>query len=468
MAVATPLKPHGAVTADSAAKSGTTARDVRPRDVEIERHSLAAILDLLRTGQAATRLELEKASSLGRAVVLDRVASLTRLGLVEAGEAAPSMGGRAPRTIRFRADAGLILVAAFDRSSIGIGLADLAGRMAFEHHEAADLADGPEAIIARLDTLIDWVLDQHEDRRALWGIGIGIPGMVETQPGGAFALQRLHLGAAWSDSLAIERLIVRHRAPVWVRSTFQMAAIGELGPSRPDRQHSILFADLGAELSAGLAVEGRLQPGAQGVAGQLGHIWAGEAAARTVCRCGNTGCLETVAGSDAVVRAATEAAISGGSRRLADTLAAKGEVTVADVGLAAQLGDAVSAQLLARCGQLVGATLAALVNALNPSSVVLGGELAQTGDILLAAVREAIYRHSHPLATRDLRIVRSNMGRSAGLAGAALIAADALFRPEVLGEWIGLGTPVRHPAMAGLLAQATAALGGQPASHSAG
>ena len=468
MAVATRVKPHRPAVTDLVASSAATPGDARPRGVETERHSLAAILELLRTGQAATRLELEKAASLGRAVVLDRVASLTRLGLVEPGEAAPSMGGRAPRTIRFRADAGLILVAAFDRSSIGIGLADLAGHIVFEHHEAADLAAGPEAIIARLDTLIDWVLDQHEDRRELWGIGIGVPGAVEAPPDGAFALQRLHLGAAWSDSLAIERLIVRHRAPVWVRSTFQMAALGELGPPRPDRQHSILFVDLGAEISSGLAVQGRLQSGAQGVAGQLGHTWAGEAAQQTLCRCGNTGCLETLAGSDAVVRAATEAASDGRSRRLAEMLAAKGELTVADVGVAAQRSDAVAAQLLARCGRLVGVALAALVNALDPSSVVLGGELAQTGDILLAAIREAIYRHSHPLATRDLRIVRSNMGGSASLAGAALIAADELFRPEVLGEWIGLGTPLRHPAMAALLAKATAALAGQPPSHAGG
>ncbi len=416
-----------------------------------------AILDLVQSGRAATRLELEKASSLGRAVVADRVAALTRIGLVEEGAPGQSMGGRAPRTVRFRSDAGSILVANLDRSTLGVGLADLAGRLVFEHHEAADLSSGPGPIISRLGTLFDWVLDQHEERRDLWGIGMGVPGAVEAPSEGAFSLQRLTFSPSWPESLAVERLVARHRSPVWVRSSVQMATMGEFGPPRPGRKQDILFVDLGTEISAGLVSAGSLHRGAQGIAGQIGHIRTGEDN-RIICHCGNTGCLETLAGGDAIARAATEAAQDGRSRRLAETLSANGEIGVADVGLAAHLGDAVAAELLVRCGRLVGVTLAALVNAYNPSSIILGGELARTGDILLAAIREAVYRHSNPLATRDLHIVRSNMGRSAGLAGAALTVVGELFKRELLGEWISQGTPIRHPEMPALLARADAAL----------
>ena len=123
-----------------------------------------------------------------------------------------------------------------------------------------------------------------------------------------------------------------------------------------------------------------------------------------------------------------------------------GEINAADVSHGAQLGEAFCAEILARCGRLVGQCLAPLVNLLNPAVVVLGGAVAQSGDILLAAVREAIYRQSHPLVTRDLRIVRSQMGDSAGLVGAAEIVCDEIFAPASMQEWIAHGSPRRYPA----------------------
>ena len=143
---------------------------------------------------------------------------------------------------------------------------------------------------------------------------------------------------------------------------------------------------------------------------------------------------------------------------LAETLIQAGGITVADIGAASQLGDAVSAELLARCGLLIGTMLATLTNAMNPSTIVIGGEVAHTGEILLASIREGIYRHSHPLATRDLRVVRSSMGRSAGLAGAALVAVEEIFDPRFVDGWVTAGSPLRHPDVAGLFEDVGAAL----------
>ena len=108
-------------------------------------------------------------------------------------------------------------------------------------------------------------------------------------------------------------------------------------------------------------------------------------------------------------------------------MARHGDVTANDVGHGAQLGDAFCAELLWRSGRLIGEGLAPIVNLLNPAVVVLAGALADSGEILLAAVREAIYRRSHPLATRDLRIVRSQLAGSAELVGAASHAAEQVF-----------------------------------------
>jgi len=109
--------------------------------------------------------------------------------------------------------------------------------------------------------------------------------------------------------------------------------------------------------------------------------------------------------------------------------------------------------LLARTGRLIGYTLAALTNSYNPSLIVLGGALAQSSDILLAAVREAVYRRSHPLVSRDLRIVRSQMGSSAALVGAAISVSDETFEPHTLSAWVSFSSPLKHPDVQTLIKQ---------------
>jgi predicted NBD/HSP70 family sugar kinase len=421
--------------------------------LDSERYSLVAVMELVRSGRANTRLEIERLSGLGRAVVTDRLGTLTELGLVEEGELGPAIGGRAPRRVQFRADAGRILVATFDRATIGIGLADLAGRLRVEHYEAVDPAAGPAGTVGRLDTLFDWVLEQYQDGAELWGIGLGVPGSLYAAE--APARDRTALGAALDlDEVVLTKaLVARYRAPVWVRSLIQLMTVGEFGTrleaGMTDRD--ILYVDLGDEISAGFVSDGRLHRGAQGVAGHIGHIAVGNSA--EVCRCGNTGCLELTAGGGAIAREGLQAARDGRSRTLAEVLQANRQITVTDVGFSARLGDPFCAELLSRCGQQIGRALAAVINTINPAVIVLGGEVARTGDILLAAIREAVYRHSAPVVTRDLRIIRSQMGRSAGLVGAGLLAADALFAPEMLGGWITAGTPRRHPEVKTLLAR---------------
>ena len=257
--------------------------------------------------------------------------------------------------------------------------------------------------------------------------------------------------------MLIERIIHRYGCPLWARSAIQMTTMGILSEVDPKRSRELLCVDLGTEINAGVVSEGRLLRGAQGIAGQIGHIFVGDAAG-AVCRCGNTGCLETVAACEAVAREGLRAARDGGSTRLADVVKRTGTVTVADIGRASRLGDPFCADLLARSGRQIGDALATLVNLLNPAVVVVGGELAQTGDICLAAIRELIYRRSHPPMTRDLSVIASRMGRSAGLVGAAAVVAEEIHAARFLEGWITAGSPVVHPEVGALVQEASKAL----------
>ncbi len=428
--------------------------EIRPRRVEATRQSLAGILTLVRDGDASTRLALEQATGLGRATIVDRLTTLTRYGLLAEDTLGPAQGGRAPRLIRFRAGSGLILVAFLDRSVLGVGVADLNGRLLVEHHEAIELSTGPQAVLGRLMTLFDWALEQHQADRDVWAIGVAVPGPVELSAGEPFASPVFHFDPSWWEFDFVEQLAARFRAPVWVRSAVECMTLGERKAGNAQDSDNFLFVKLGRGISTALFADGRLVRGAQGAGGLLGHILQ-DPNSDEVCHCGNTGCLEIVAGGDAIARDGANAARDGQSPQLARMLEASGEITANDVGMAAQLGDSFCTELLARRGQMIGVALAAVANTVNPSTIVLGGDIVQTGDVMLSAVRQAVYLHAHPLTTRELRIVKSQMGGSAGLLGAAEVAVGALFAGPSLENWIAYGSPLDHPEFAARLSQAT-------------
>ena len=413
------------------------------RAVESERQSLAAILNLVRGGQAETRQDIERKAHLGRAVVADRLATLVGFGLIDESGVGRSLGGRAPRLVRFQPDAGRLLVALLERDTIGVGVADLVGRLSVEHYEEVEAGTPSDLLIDRLMALFAWLTDKN-GRDQPWGVGIGLSPSIDLQPGAT----RMDSPGTRDDrgSTFARTLASRLGVPVWVRSAVQMATFGEASTLPRDRVHDFLLVDLGADIMVGVVADGRLVPGAHGAAGQFGHVYAGDGH-DAVCGCGNVGCLQTVAGCESIAREGLAGARTERSPALAETLARTGLVSVADIGTAARLGDPFSAELLSRSGRLIGTALASLVNLLNPATILVGGELAQTGDICLAAIREAIYRHSQPLVTRDLLIQRSRMSHSSSLAGAAAVVIDEIFAPPLLETWITTGRPLsRLPA----------------------
>lgn len=425
-------------------RSGTRARG-RPRTTETAGASLVEILNLVRTGRATTRQDIERIGEFGRAVVTDRLGILAETGLLDERELGAASGGRAPRRVRFVADRGRVLVATLTQAAVGVGVADLSGRLLMEHHEAADLTAPPAAILERLLALFDWILSRRGPTSATpWGVSVSVPTPVAGGDEGAFLTHTPPILPGWDDVPFVETLTRRYRAPVWMRSSVETMTMGELHEGAGVGHRTMLFVKVGQRIGAGLISEGRLYRGALGATGLIGQM--------PVQSDGRTGTLDALAGSEMIAREGRAAVDEGRSPILADIERRQGGLGAAEVSQAAQMGDAVAIDILSRSGRLIGQVVATLANMLNPEVIVLSGSVAQSNDILLAAVREAVYGASHPLVTRDLRIVRSQMGSSAGLVGSAAIAVEGMFAPLVLKDWILAGHPSGHPGLASPLA----------------
>jgi len=231
--------------------------------------------------------------------------------------------------------------------------------------------------------------------------------------------------------------------PVWVDNDVNVMALGELTAGCGRGVDDFVFVKIGTGIGAGIVVDGRIHRGAKGSAGDVGHIHV-QAGREVTCRCGMSGCLEAFAGGAALARDAEAAAREGRSDFLSALLEEKGFLDAADVAVASKHGDPVGIELITEAGRLIGQMLTGIVNFFNPSLIVIGGGVAGAGDLLLATIRQAIYRRSLPLATRDLTVRRSALHDRAGVIGAATMAANELFAREYLPLWLAAGSPAGH------------------------
>ncbi|MBO0805511.1 MAG: ROK family protein [Nocardiopsaceae bacterium] len=405
---------------------------------------LAAVLALVRSGRARTRLELSRQGMLGRTVIAQRVAQLIDMGLVSEGQLGQSTGGRAPRQLDFRAAAGTLLLADFGATSLSAGVSDLSGGLAARHEERFDIAAGPERALSRLVTVFDRLLaEAGRQASGVWGVGVGVPGPVEFSTGEPISPPIM---PGWDGYPIRRQLAGQYGAPVWVDNDVNLMALGELSAGSARGEQQVVFVKIGTGIGAGLISAGKLHRGAQGCAGDVGHVAVG-GHPDVICRCGNRGCLEAMAGGAALGRDGAEAARAGRSDRLAAVLAGGRDVRADDVAQAANCGDPVGVELLVRAGRMIGEVLASIVNFYNPSLILIGGGVARAGDLLLASIREAVYRRSLPLATRDLRIELSALGDRAGLLGAASMVTEELFAPARLARWLDRGSPAGMPGL---------------------
>ena len=398
--------------------------------------AIVAILDLVRRGQAHSRSELIERSGLSRAVVTQRVNELLGRGfLIET--VAPSTGGRPPKQLVFRADAGHVLVADVGATSIDVALADATGTILARAGERADVAAGPEVVLGRVDALFERLLAEHQAPGELWGLGIGVPGPVEFRTGHPISPPIM---PGWEGYAVRERFSQKHGVPVWVDNDVNIMALGERRSGLAHDHRNFIYVKVGTGIGSGIVSNGRIHRGALGSAGDIGHIQVVGNGGQ-VCRCGKIDCLEALAGGAALAREGTLLAQGGESERLATILADRGEISAREVIRAARVGDAAALGLLNRSATLVGQTLAGLANFFNPSLIVIGGGVAHAGDAYLATIRQVIYARSTALATRELLVQVSQLGNRAGVIGAASMVLDELFSEEQLGRWIDRGRP---------------------------
>jgi predicted NBD/HSP70 family sugar kinase len=221
--------------------------------------------------------------------------------------------------------------------------------------------------------------------------------------------------AGWHEYPVAAHLRDRFGVPVLVDNDVNIMALGEQFVMSPPVE-DFVYLKVGTGIGSGLVLGGRIHRGAHGAAGDIGHVQA--TSEDIVCRCGNTGCLEAVAGGAALAAAL--------GQTHPDVVGSR------DVVRLVREGRRDASRRVREAGRHIGQALASTVNLLNPALIIVGGDMAQAEQQLLAGIREVVYRRSTALSTTDLQITTSTLGDHAGVTGAAAMVIEHVLSPHNL------------------------------------
>jgi predicted NBD/HSP70 family sugar kinase len=375
----------------------------------VENRPRSRVVDALRRGRTASRGELVAATGLSRTTVATVVGDLLTRGFVveEPADGAATGRGRPPTRFRLDATAGGAVGIDFGHRHLRVAAADLSSRVLAERWITVDVDhDADDAIDAAVE-LVGAVLAEAElDRGQVLGAGLGLPGPIDARTGTVGSSVIL---PGWAGLNVRELLAERLGVRVEVDNDANLGARAEAIYGAGRGCSDFVYVKIASGIGAGLFLGGRLHGGATGFAGELGHVQV--TTGGTVCRCGNRGCLESVAAVPALLQLLQPAHGH--------------ELDVAALVRLVEEGDPGARRVVDDAGRTVGRVLGDLCNALDPEAIVVGGDLAAAGAPLLDGITDSLRRYTLPGPARSVRVLAAELGQRAEVLGAlALVITE--------------------------------------------
>ncbi|MCV2395445.1 ROK family transcriptional regulator [Actinotalea sp. M2MS4P-6] len=376
----------------------------------------ARIIGAVQERGSITQIELAGVTGLSAATVSNIVKELTAAGVLQTTPT--SRSGRRAQEVSLARNLGLVAGVHVGERQMRVALADVSHRVVAEQRLPLPPGHRGDACLDRAALLVDELVESvGAPMSELLAVGVGVPAPVDVHTGRVTApwilpgWAGLHVPAVMADRLGIG-------VPVLVDNDANLAALAEtrLGVARG--MSTVALVRLAHGVGLGLVVEGRLVHGRRGAAGELGHVLDVEDGPE--CPCGLRGCLEMSIGSAAL------------QARLAAT---HGHLALRDIVGRALAGDAACTRVVGDAGARLGRALATVVTILDPDIVVVDGELAEAGEVLLGPLRAAIQDRALHAEPGPVRVEVSALRGAAAVRGALALALDA----HQVGVTIGAG-----------------------------
>lgn len=378
-------------------------RDVAP-DMSQRDYNRLRILDAIRRTGSATRTDVQALTGMSRGTVQACVDALIADGVLT--ELPPDVRrgrGRPAVRLRLTERAGVVIGMAFGHAHYRAAVATVSGQVLEEHTRRMAVDNSAiaalDAAADEFDALLHGI---GVDDTQVAGIVVGLPAPLNRATGRVMINNIL---PGWVDRAPAQELAERLGIPVTLENDANLAALGEMAYGAASSARDVMFVKASIGIGLGLILGGTLHRGATGYAGEIGHVQIEPGGA--VCRCGSRGCLETLVSLPHVLAALEPA---------------RGQLSVTGLIELVASGDSGATRVVADVGRTIGRSLADLCNILNPSVLVVGGELSYAGDALTDGIREAVDRYAQPIIARELRVTPSSLQDRAEMLGAIRLA----------------------------------------------
>ena len=360
------------------------------------------VIDTLLRSGPLTQAELARQTGLSTATVSNIVKTMAGVGSIETEPTTSS--GRRALLVRLSNNGAVAVGVDFGRRHLRIVLVSLGFTVVEEQFLELPIGHRAEESIDRAAQLLAKMLEDHGiTASAVLGVGVGIPGPIDRRTGTVVQ------GAILPEWVGIHLhdLEKRLHFPVVFDNDANLGALAEVTWGPHNTVDNLVFIKIGSGIGAGLILGGHPFSGSFGITGEIGHETITDNG--VACHCGNRGCLETVASTSVMMA----------------LLGTRAPVTTADIVRNAIAGDAATLRVLDDAGAAIGRGLASIANLVNPEVIVIGGPLADLGQILLAPIERGLLRHAVPSIGESTRLVMSSLGDRAEALGAASLVLQS-------------------------------------------
>ena len=302
-------------------------------------------------------------------------------------------------------------------TNVKIALVDFDGKIIYSNTVPTRAEMGYEAGVNNIKQAIKELMQETgADNKTIEAIGFGLPGQIDYKAG---IVKNLPNIPGWVNIPLAKIIEDEFSIPTRLDNDVRCAALGELNFGAGKDCQNLICITVGTGIGSGIVLNGKLVRGASNAAGEIGHIKM-DMTGGPLCGCGDYGCFEAYASGPAIVTMAKEY-ISGGKSAKYKEMATDGIITPYVVAQAALQGDAVSVQIFKQMGKIIGTGLSSVINLLNPEKIIIGGGVADAGDILLEPIRKTILDRAMPIQAAAVEVVPAQLANTAGVIGASLL-----------------------------------------------
>lgn len=388
----------------------------------IQELNRSIILNTIRQHGPISRSDIAKKIGVSPTTVTAAVHELIQQGLVIEDGTGESSGGRKPILLKFAPDSKQILAVSITNTDITVGEVNLGAEV--KRKSTYTFADFREQnVIDYTVQAIRQFKDECEEGRAWIGISVIAPGIVDTKKGVIRYNSRLNLHdvplkAVLEEAFGIE---------VWIDNDVNALVLAEKKFGGYDHVENMIYVKLGDGVGAGMIVNGEIYRGLSGGAGEFGHMSIDRAGIR--CECGNRGCIDTYINWPAVYSRVVMDLTRGKPSIMTEWINGDySKLTPELLNRAILNGDHLAMEVMEDVARYLANGLINLINLMNPSVIVIGGEVFQGNERFRSYVHALISDHSMSLFSEDLQLVFTSFGRDFELIGAAAVMLQDIFR----------------------------------------